>query len=187
MKKGTTIFTVGIMLVSATVLAPRGHPQAGPSDPQIVGIVLAADDIDINYGKIALSKSKDKSVREFAQQMVTDHSAVQKSVNELAAKLGVTAQDSDTSNGLKAKAQEITAKLKSLKGREFDRFYIDNEVVYHKLVTDAVSGVLIPSAKNEELKAALESAQPLFLGHLEHARNVQAGAEKMGAMTGPTR
>lgn len=45
------------VLVSSLSLAPRLHAQA-PSDPQIVGIVLAADDIDINYGKIALSKSK---------------------------------------------------------------------------------------------------------------------------------
>ena len=153
-----------------------------PSDPQIVGIVLAADDIDISYGKIALTKSKDKGVREFAQQMVTDHSAVQKSVRDLAAKLGVTPADSDTSNGLNAKAKEITSKLTSLKGKEFDKYYIDNEVVYHKLVTDAVAGVLIPNAQNAELKSALEGAQPLFLGHLEHARNVQAGVVKMGAM-----
>jgi putative membrane protein len=170
------------VLVSGLSLAPRLHSQA-PSDPQIVGIVLAADDIDINYGKIALSKSKNKEVREFAQQMVTDHSAVQKSVRDLAAKLGVTAQDSDTSKGLNSKAEEITAQLNKLKGKAFDKFYIDNEVVYHKLVTDAVAGVLIPNAQNAELKSALEGAQPLFLGHLAHAQKVQSSVEgNHGAM-----
>ncbi len=143
---------------------------------------MAADDIDINYAKLALTKSKNKAVREFAQQMITDHSAVQKSVQELAAKLGVTAQDSNTSNGLKTQSQEATAKLKTLEGAVFDKYYIDNEVAYHKAVTDAVAGVLIPNAKNAELKSALEGAQPLFLGHLEHARNVQSSVEKMGSM-----
>lgn len=149
--------------------------QQGPSDVQIVGIVLAADQIDIDYGKIALQKSKDARVREFAQRMVTDHSAVQKSVIELAGKLGVKAADSQTSTGLKSGAADITKKLKMLKGQEFDKFYIDNEVSYHKTVTDAVDAVLIPSAQNSELKSALQGAQPLFLKHLEHARSVQSG------------
>lgn len=149
--------------------------QQGPSDVQIVGIVLAADQIDIDYGKIALQKSKDAKVREFAQRMVTDHSAVQKSVIELAGKLDVKAEDSQTSTGLKSGAADITKKLKTLKGEEFDKFYIDNEVSYHKTVTDAVDSVLIPSAQNSELKSALQGAQPLFLKHLEHARSVQSG------------
>src|SRR6185369_3037967 len=125
------VIAAAVVLVTGLSLAPRSYAQE-PSDPQIVGIVLAADDIDINYGKIALSKSKNKDVRDFAQQMVTDHSAVQKSVRDLAAKLGVTAQDSDTSNSLNSKAEEITTKLNTLRGKAFDTFYFDNEVVYHK-------------------------------------------------------
>lgn len=38
----------------------RVHAADRPSDAQIVGIVPAADQIDIDYGKIALSKSKNK-------------------------------------------------------------------------------------------------------------------------------
>jgi putative membrane protein len=162
---------------SITIGSTTAQAADGPSDPQIVGIVLAADQIDIDYGKIALAKSKNKATREFAQRMVTDHSAVQQSVIGLAAKLGVTGEDSQTSTGLKGGAVDITAKLNALKGKEFDKFYIDNEVAYHKAVTDAVAGVLIPNAQNAELKSALEGAQPLFLKHLEHARMVQAGGE----------
>ena len=44
-----------------------------------MGIVIAADQIDIDYAKLAMSKAKDQQVRDFAQQMTTDHSAVQKS------------------------------------------------------------------------------------------------------------
>lgn len=40
--------------------------------------------------------------------------------------------------------------------------------------TDAVSGALIPSAQNGELRSELQAAQPLFSKHLEHARIVQA-------------
>jgi len=154
------------------------QPADGPSDPQIVGIVLTANQIDIDYGKIALANSKNKAVREFAQRMVTDHSAVQQSVVGLAAKLGVKGEDSQTSTGLKRGAADITAKLNSLKGKEFDSFYIDNEVSYHKTVTDAVDAVLIPSAQNAELKALLETGLKLFEAHQAHAEQIAA---KLGA------
>jgi putative membrane protein len=157
-------------MVATLAATPTVKAAEGPSDPQIVGIVLAADQIDIDYGKIALSKSKDKAVRDFAQRMVTDHSAVQKRVIGLAEKLGVSGEDRTTSEGLKKGTAKITGKLNPLNGKECDKFYIDNEVSYHKTVTDAVEAVLIPSARNPELKSALEGAQPLFLKHLEHAR-----------------
>ena len=64
---------------------------------------IAANDIDINYGKLALSKTKDKDVHAFAQQMVTDHSAVQKSVMDLGAKLHVTPADSPTTASLRSR------------------------------------------------------------------------------------
>lgn len=167
--------TAGAALILGSVASGALRAADAPNDAQIVGIVLVADDLDVEYGKIALATSKDKTVREFAQRMVTDHAAVQKSVVELAAKLGVKSADSPTSIGLKKGSIEIIAKLQSLSGKAFDKFYIDNEVDYHKVVTDAVGSVLIPNAKNAELKAALQGAQPLFLKHLEHARLIQSG------------
>jgi hypothetical protein len=52
--------------MAAVIFAIALHPvilkaqgTAAPTDPQIVGIVENADDIDINYAKLALSKAKD--------------------------------------------------------------------------------------------------------------------------------
>src|SRR6516164_5911501 len=66
--------------IAAVLFATALHPSivkaqgtAAPTDPQIVGIVETAADIDINYAKLALSKARDKQVRDFAQQMITDH------------------------------------------------------------------------------------------------------------------
>jgi putative membrane protein len=170
-----TLLSLGSLIAGASV----ANAVEGPSDAQIVGIVLAADTIDVNYGNIALKRSKNEAVREFAQRMVTDHSAVQQSVIGLATKLGVTAEDSPTSDGLKQGAVDITAKLNSLRGKAFDSFYVDNEVSYHQSVTGAVDSVLIPSARNAELKSALQGAQPLFLRHLEHAKMIQADRSAM--------
>ena len=172
-KRIRTLVGVGAALACVMGLQTVAVAQTttpGPSDPQIVGIVVAANQIDIDYAKLALSKSKNKAVRDFAQQMVTDHSAVQKSVFDLGAKLKVTPADSDTSKSLKAQAHETTVRLKALEGSAFDKAYIENEVAFHKAVIGAVSTVLIPNAKNGELKSALQGAVPLFQGHMEHAQ-----------------
>src|SRR5262249_7638676 len=118
-----------------------------------------------------------KQVKDFAQQMITDHSAVQKAVRELAAKLNVTPADSETSNSLKTQTQQIMQKLHGLKGKEFEKAYIDNEVAYHTAVINATKTLLIPSAQNAELKSALQGAEPLFEGHLLHAERVQSAIE----------
>jgi putative membrane protein len=139
-----------------------------------VGIVVAANQIDIDHGKMALKKSKSKEVRDFAQQMVTDHTAVQKSVFDLGAKLKVTPADSDTSKGLKEQANKSSQQLSKLRGSAFDKAYMEREVAYHQSVINAVSKVLIPNAQNSELKGALTGAAPLFQGHLEHAQKVKS-------------
>ena len=51
---------------------------------------------------------------------------------------------------------------------------MDHEVAYHQQVIDAVDTVLIPNAKNAELKALLVSVRPAFVAHLEHAKKIQA-------------
>ncbi|MGH9690078.1 MAG: DUF4142 domain-containing protein [Candidatus Acidiferrales bacterium] len=96
-------------IICAMALSPMVQAQgadAKPTDPQIVGIVVAANKIDINYAKLALSKSKNKEVRDFAEQMIRDHSTVQKSVLALAAKLHVTPADSGTSTSLNSQSEE---------------------------------------------------------------------------------
>jgi putative membrane protein len=170
-----TTVIAGLAYAAIAPLSARAQSAgSGPTDPQIVGIVVAANQIDIDHAKLALSKSKNKEVRDFAQQMVTDHSALQKSVSDLGAKLSVTPADSETSRALKSQAEQTTQTLNGLSGKAFDRAYIDNEVTYHQAVISAVSSTLIPNAHNAELKSALQSAAPLFQGHLEHAQKVQA-------------
>ena len=173
------LWTVATIIVAVALHPARADAKVAgaPTDAQIVGAVEAANQIDINYAKLAMSKAKDKQVKAFAQQMITDHSAVQKSVRDLAAKLTMFPVDSQTSNSLKQQAQQTMLKLNRLKGKEFDKAYIDNEVAYHQRVVNATKTVLIPNARNAELKKALQGAEPLFEGHLQHAQRVQSAIE----------
>src|SRR3954464_3106344 len=90
-------FAATLVLSSASALALA---QA-PSDPQIAGIVVTANQIAVDAGKIAKARRKNKEVQKSAQQMITDHTAVNQQAGALAKKLGVKPEDSDTSKSLK--------------------------------------------------------------------------------------
>ena len=158
-------------LVSATFVA---YAQGGPNDAQIAAIVVTANQVDIDAGKLAESKGKNKDVKAFGKMMVTDHSGVNKSAKDLVKKLGVKPEDSPTAESLKKGGQENVAHLKTLKGDAFDKAYIEHEVAYHQQVIDAMDKTLIPSAQNAQLKALLVKVRPAFVAHLERAKKIQA-------------
>ena len=164
-----TVFTFAVLIAAGEV---KTYAQA-PTDPQIAGIVQTANQIDINHAKLALKKTSNPQVKEFANQMISDHTSLQKSVNDLAKKLGVTPEDSPTSKQLKQQATDETKKLTSLRGNAFDKEYASHEVAYHQAVIEAAKTTLIPNAKNAELKSAVEGAAPLLQGHLEHAQQLE--------------
>ena len=144
------------------------------TDPQIAAIVVAANQVDIDAGKLAAKKSKNAEVKKFAELMVKDHTAVNKSAVDLVTKLKVTPEESETSKTLKTGGAENVARLEKLEGAEFDKAYVDNEVDYHEAVIGVLKNTLIPSAQNADLKAALTGVAPAFDAHLAHAKQVQA-------------
>jgi putative membrane protein len=162
----TTVFAIAALTVGAA------YAQA-PSDPQIAGIVVTANQIDIDAGKLAKSRSKNKEVQGFANQMITDHTAVNKQAVALAKKLGVKPESSDTQESLKKGARENVTNLKKLKGAQFDKAYVDHEVAYHQAVLDAIDKTLIPSAQNAELKGLIQKVRPAIAAHLDHAKHLQ--------------
>ncbi len=173
MRKSSLLAAIfaGAALVSA-------HAQQGPSDPQIAHIVVTANQVDIDAGKLAQKKGSTKDVRDFGKQMATDHAAVNKQATALAKKLKVTPQANETSASLKKGGDQNMAKLNKLSGKQFDKQYVDNEVTYHQAVLDAVDNTLLPSAKNAELKALIQKVRPAFVQHLEHAKHLQAQVGK---------
>jgi putative membrane protein len=172
------------MNVSAIVVAGLlSFPFSGASaqsvnDAQIASIVVTANQVDIDTGKVAKSRSTNKDVKAFAELMVTDHTGVNKSAKDLVTKLKVTPQDNPTSQSLKAGGDKNVAHLKTLKGAAFDKAYVDHEVAYHQQVIDALDKTLIPGATNDELKALLIKVRPAFVAHLEHARHLQSSTGK---------
>ena len=148
------------------------------TDAQIASIVVTANTVDIDAGKLAESKATDPQVKAFGRQMVTAHMGVNKSATELVTKLKVTPEDNATSMSLKSGGESNVKSLEQLNGAAFDKAYIDHEVAYHEQVLEAVDKTLIPGATNAELKALLVKVRPAFVAHLEHAKHLQSSMSK---------
>jgi putative membrane protein len=163
--------------IAATCLlsgAALAQGAAKPSDPQIAHIAYTAGQLDIEAAKLAMSKSANKDVRAFAEDMMRDHAAVNKQALELVTKRKVTPEDNDTSRALTKQEADKRVELSTLNGAHFDRAYVANEVAYHKTVNGALATTLIPSASNPELKSLLQTGLKIFQGHEQHAKNVAA-------------
>lgn len=152
--------------------------SAAPTDPQIAAIVVAANTVDINAGKLAKSKAQNKEVKAFAKQMITDHTGVNKQATALVKKLNVKPEENATSKSLKEGGEKNVAHLKTLKGAEFDKAYVDQEVTYHQQVLDAIDKTLLPNAQNAELKDLITKVRPAIAAHLEHAKHIQSTLNK---------
>jgi putative membrane protein len=163
-----------ILFIGALFLSSAPATAQTVTDAQIASIVVTANQVDIDAGKLAASSSKNAEVRKFAELMVRDHTGVNSQAVALVTRLKVTPQDNETSRSLAAGGESNIATLKGLKGAAFDKSYVDHEVAYHQAVLDAVDKTLIPNAKNDELKALLVKVRPAFVAHLEHAKHLQA-------------
>ena len=147
---------------------------AAPSDGEILAIVRAANTAEIDAAKLAKDKAQNPQVKQFAQQMIKDHSAMNA---ELAKNLELKLLDNDESQRIRQDALDSLEKLKGMQGAQFDKAYIDKQVAMHEEVVSMMQDELIPNAQNPQLKAALDKAAPKVQSHLKAARQIQSAIE----------
>lgn len=144
------------------------------SDANIAAIVVAANNADILYADLALAKSTDDGVRNFAMMVKKDHQSVNEAAVALVTRLKVTPVDNQISFDLRDDAETKRLTFRDLEGFAFDSAYSANEVSYHTTVLGAIDGALLPSARNVELRALIAQVRPAVAAHLEHAKALAA-------------
>ena len=75
-------------------------------------------------------------------------------------------EENKLSNSLRSDRKRAVDRLKTLNGRQFDKAYLNDEVVFHKQVIDVVDNQLMPSASRDELKKLLIKIRPTLVSHL---------------------
>lgn len=165
-------FAILVGAASLGLASPALAQNSGLNDAQIAHIAYTAGQLDIDAARQALERSRNAEVRAFAETMLRDHQAVNEQALALLQRLGVTPQEQATSAALSSQAAAERRRLAGLEGAAFDRAYAEREAAYHAAVNDALSGTLIPSADNAELKALLEAGLALFTAHQQHAESL---------------
>jgi len=168
----TTVATALALVFAPLVLArPAAAQSSSLDDPTIVAIFDAANSWDMETGALAAKKGTTKEVRDFGEMIARDHKAVRQMGRDLATKLGVT----PTAPKNFGMARDHAAALKTLEssqGKAFDRAFLQHEVAFHKAVIDAINTTLLPSLKNDEVKALVKKVAPAFNAHMMAAQNL---------------
>lgn len=170
-KKEILSLLVSLVFISTSVFAQNSIKL---TDPEIASVAVTANQIDVNYAELALKKNVSKQVADFANSMIQDHNSVIKMAAELAEKLQVTPKDNQLTQELLKGEKTVTSNLASLRGKAFEKAYVDNEVTYHEAVISTINNVLIPQTENKELKQLFLDVMPVLEAHLEHAQHLQS-------------
>jgi putative membrane protein len=117
MNTSRTILFLAITGASAAAVAAQSTDAA---PPPAVFVSKAAQDgmTEVELGKIALGKTKNAEVRDFAQRMVKDHGKANQELASIAKTKGI-----DPPKTLDASHKEMVKKLQSEEGDAFDLEY----------------------------------------------------------------
>jgi putative membrane protein len=151
----------------------------GWTEPSILGFATAANASEIAEGTLAAKKATNAAVKAFAHQMVTDHEAMLKDGQALAAKLNATA---DTTTGaahdlLEDAHKELKDLTDKAAGADWDEDFIEHEIDGHQKVLDKLQDAA-KNTNNAELRAALEKASGKVQQHLTKAQDIKANKLK---------
>src|SRR5690348_7459991 len=149
---------------------PPSHSRA-LDDATIVAIFDAANTSDIETGELGAKMGSTKAIRDFGAMLARDHKTVRQQGRDPAKKLGVTPTPPKDDESAKQHAA-VMKKLMSLKGAEFDKAFLQNEVGYHEAVIAAVNTTLLPAIQNAELKNLVVTVAPAFGAHRDAAKNM---------------
>jgi len=166
---------VSLALIAGLISFPASTAaaQAGAKldDPTIVAIFDAANTYDIETGSLAATKGNTKAVRDFGKMLVRDHRNVRTQGRDLAKSLGVTPTPPKDFALAKAHVKAMRS-LKNVRGRAFDRAFLQHEVDFHNAVIDAVTTTLLPAIQNAQVKDLVTRVAPAFVAHRDAAQNL---------------
>jgi putative membrane protein len=156
--------------------------RPGPAhDQEFVTKALEGSMAEVELGKLALQKSNDEQVKQFAQEMVDDHTKMIDQMKPVAEKVGATMPSSPS------KAQMKTMdKLKALSGDSFDQAYIKDMVKDHRQ-DNAEFKQEASSTQNSQLREVVQQGDQIIQKHLQHIEQIAKSKGSGGNKSSGTR
>ena len=140
--------------------------SATPADKEFVSNAGMAGLAEVQMGNLALTYAQNADVKAFAQRMVTDHSASNAELAQLATVKGLALPTE-----LAGKHQQGLEHLKGLSAAEFDKAYMQHMVGDHnEAVTLFQNGST--NSSDSDIKAFATKNLPILQEHLRLAQEV---------------
>ncbi len=171
-------------IVTAALMAlvlPAAAQMSTKSTQEFVTKVAVSDMFEVESSKLALQRTKDQRVRQFADMMVKDHTKTSNELKAMVKKMdGVqvpTSMDADHQNKIK--------QLQSATGPQFDQQYRMQQIQGHETAVKLFEGYA-QSGDNNELKAWAEKTLPHLRTHLQHAQALPPSQQAPAVSDAPT-
>jgi len=119
---------------------------------------------EVQLGQLALERSRNPQVKQFARQMIQEHTRANERLMRLATRKGITPP---TTPGPKYEA--AMSRLMQLSGEAFDQAYMNEAGVNGHLESAAVYQRQTALGQDPDLKAFAATILPRVQGHLEMA------------------
>jgi putative membrane protein len=166
-------------LVFSMGLGPATAAEMPKSDLQFMRASAHGGQAEVTLSSLALQRAQSPEVRQFAQQMVDDHSKANQQLMDLA-----KTKDVKLSGTLTKDAKQVENRLSGMSGVAFDREYMkdmvgDHEKTAAKFQQEAKNG------KDPEVQRFASQTLPIIEDHLKHARQVQGSLMNMSNTTQP--
>jgi putative membrane protein len=160
---------------AAAPSTPPGPPPETPlNDGQIAGIASRVDLAEIDAGKLALQHGKSAKAKQFAQHMVTAHTAVETKLMAMLKAQKIVIAESSVCDKLTADTAGQKQTLSGESGTTFDRAYLSAQLQDHQDVLDLLDSKLLVQAQNPQLKAALADTRKTVVDHIQMAKDALA-------------
>ena len=137
---------------------------------EYVRMAGASDLYEIESSQLALQKSRNPEVREFAQRMITHHRHTTDMVMAAARDAGLTPAPPQ----LMPMQRDMVAQLRSAEGADFDRMYVTQQRKAHEMALTLHSNYS-RSGNSGELSRIAEEAEPVIRGHIERLQSLRVG------------
>lgn len=143
----------------------------GATDANIVAHILTGDSLEIQMSQLALARSSNATVREFAQMLVDHHSRNSTNFHAMQADedIGIAPMGNDP---IAAQGRAALGNLRNLTGAEFDRAYIRAQVMHHDADAAALQQ-MADMARDDDLEQDIEEQLlPVVRQHLTRSREI---------------
>jgi putative membrane protein len=156
--------TIGALLLSLAAIPAMAAMSS--EDKTFAHKAAAGGQAEVAFGQLAKQNASAPAVKQFGEQMVTDHTQANQELMQIA-----KSQSLDLPKGLDAKHQAKERTLSTTKGTAFDKAYMQDMVQDHKEdVADFRKEA--QHGQDPQLKAFAAKYLPVLEKHLQMAQSI---------------